>query len=151
MLSTDEILLLKKGKSTVTQLADLNACMATFATNLLLVVNDESPHCQALVLVPSRELALQFAKTAKSLIAEKVTCNVKVHACAGGNSLSGDMRRIESGAHVVIGTHGRALDMLKRGIIKREHLRVIAFDEELFAVLHETEVTDIYKYAGIGV
>ena len=45
--------------------------------------------------------------------------NIQVHACIGGTSIRDDLRKLESGVHVVVGTPGRVHDMINRGVLSK--------------------------------
>ena len=54
---------------------------------------------------------------------------VKVHACVGGTVVREDIKILKSGVHVIVGTPGRVLDMMKKGFLKVDHLRLFVLDE----------------------
>ena len=75
---------------------------------------------QALVLSPTRELALQ---TEKVVLALGDFMNIQAHACVGGKSLGEDIRKLDYGVHVVSGTPGRVFDMVKRRNLRTRNLK----------------------------
>lgn len=81
---------------------------------------------QALVLAPTRELALQSAREIEKLGARRGVDTVAVY---GGASMDQQIRALEKGARVISGTPGRVLDHLKRGTIKASRLRFLVLDE----------------------
>jgi ATP-dependent RNA helicase DeaD len=81
---------------------------------------------QALVLAPTRELALQSAREIEKLGARRGVDAVAVY---GGASMDQQIRALEKGARVISGTPGRVLDHLKRGTIKASRLRFLVLDE----------------------
>lgn len=81
---------------------------------------------QALVLAPTRELALQSAREIEKLGARR---GVKTVAVYGGASMERQIAALEKGARVISGTPGRVLDHLKRGTIDASRLRVLVLDE----------------------
>jgi ATP-dependent RNA helicase DeaD len=81
---------------------------------------------QALVLAPTRELALQSAREIDKLGARRGINSVAVY---GGASMEQQIRALEGGARVISGTPGRVLDHLKRGTIDASRLRVLVLDE----------------------
>ncbi len=89
---------------------------------LITVDGDE----QALVLAPTRELALQSAREIAKLGARRGIDAVAVY---GGASMEQQIRALEKGARVISGTPGRVLDHLKRGTIDASRLRVLVLDE----------------------
>jgi ATP-dependent RNA helicase DeaD len=81
---------------------------------------------QALVLAPTRELALQSAREIAKLGAHRGIDTVAVY---GGASMEQQIRALDKGARVISGTPGRVLDHLKRGTIDASRLRVLVLDE----------------------
>jgi len=82
---------------------------------------------QALVLVPTRELALQTAAVAKAL--GKRLDGLQVMTTTGGTSLRDDILRLEQIVHILIGTPGRVLDLAEKGIAKLNECKMCALDE----------------------
>ena len=82
--------------------------------------------CQALVLVPTRELARQVHHEAEMLFAGM---GLRAVAVYGGVGYGEQMDALKQGAHVVIGTPGRVLDHLLRRTLTLDHLAVLVFDE----------------------
>lgn len=81
---------------------------------------------QALVLVPTRELALQVEREAKVLFGSS---GLKACAIYGGVGYQEQLRALKSGVQVVIGTPGRVLDLLLKHHLEFNHLRELVFDE----------------------
>lgn len=81
---------------------------------------------QALILAPTRELALQSAREIERLGKHK---NVRVVAVYGGAPMERQVREIESGAQIISGTPGRVLDHLNRGTLRGEDIRILVLDE----------------------
>ena len=81
---------------------------------------------QALVLAPTRELALQSAREIAKLGNRRGIDTVAVY---GGASMEQQIRALDKGARVISGTPGRVLDHLKRGTIKASRLQVLVLDE----------------------
>ncbi|MGB5683002.1 MAG: DEAD/DEAH box helicase, partial [Polyangiales bacterium] len=81
---------------------------------------------QALVLAPTRELALQSAAEIEKLGAYR---NIDTVAVYGGASMDRQVRALEKGARVISGTPGRVLDHLKRGTMDASKLRFLVLDE----------------------
>ncbi|SBW01330.1 DEAD/DEAH box helicase domain protein [uncultured delta proteobacterium] len=82
--------------------------------------------CQCLVLVPTRELALQVAHEAEVLFGETGMRSVAVY---GGVGYGRQMEGLKKGAHLVVGTPGRVLDHLLRRTLNLDALRMLVFDE----------------------
>lgn len=93
---------------------------------VLELVNSLEPTTQALVLVPTRELAHQVAGEAELLGKATGVRNVAVY---GGVGYREQLAAFEKGAHIVIGTPGRILDHLLRRSLSLESLKFLIFDE----------------------
>lgn len=85
------------------------------------------PRIQALVIVPTRELALQTSQICIEL--SKHMDKVKVMATTGGTNLRDDILRLDETVHVIIATPGRILDLINKGLAKMESVQMIVLDE----------------------
>lgn len=99
---------------------------ATFSISLLQRIDTSVQKCQALVLAPTRELAQQIQKVVMAL---GDYMNAECHSCIGGTNVREDMTKLEQGVHVVVGTPGRVFDMINRGALKVDALRMFILDE----------------------
>jgi len=54
---------------------------------------------------------------------------VSCHACIGGRNRAREIQRFEKGVHIVVGTPGRMLDMMERGHLKTEDVKIVCIDE----------------------
>lgn len=99
---------------------------AAYLIPLLERVDPNAKHIQALVLVPTRELALQTSQICKDLSAHLGT---KVMVTLGGTSLKDDIMRLYQTVHVVVATPGRILDLMKKGIAKMSQCQMLVMDE----------------------
>ena len=80
----------------------------------------------ALVIAPTRELAMQVSKELQWLYAE---AGARVVTCVGGMDPMKERRALSSGSHIVVGTPGRLRDHLERGALDLSSLRVAVLDE----------------------
>jgi len=117
---------------------------ATFTIGILQQLDYSKNVCQALVLAPTRELAQQIQKV---VLAIGDYLQVKCHACIGGTRVADDVSKLESGVHVVVGTPGRVYDMICRGILKVETIKVFILDEadEMLSRGFKDQIYDIFK------
>jgi len=83
-------------------------------------------HPQGLVLVPTRELAMQVIDDLSSL-AEG--CELRTRLIAGGMPYTSQIRAIERGVHLVVATPGRLVDLVQRGSIELDQVRITVLDE----------------------
>jgi ATP-dependent RNA helicase DeaD len=114
------------GADLVGQAATGTGKTAAFALPLLQRVVPGGSTPQALVLVPTRELAIQVAEATHRY---GRGLGVRVLAVYGGQPIGRQIRSLESGVDVVIATPGRALDHLSRGTVSFARLRTVVLDE----------------------
>lgn len=81
---------------------------------------------QALIMAPTRELALQVSDELVSLRGDGA---LQVLTVYGGQSISEQLRRLSRGAHIVVGTPGRVLDVIKRGRLPLDQAKWVVLDE----------------------
>ena len=95
--------------------------------------------------MPTRELAQQIAKVVEYIGEYN---QVKVHACVGGTAVREDVKVLKSGVHVIVGTPGRVFDMMKKNLLKPDHLRMFVLDEadEMLSRGFQSQIQDIFKY-----
>jgi ATP-dependent RNA helicase DeaD len=82
---------------------------------------------QALVLAPTRELALQITEEFKKLA--KYKKGLKILSVYGGASIELQLKELKKGVHIIIGTPGRVIDHIQRGSLKTNQIRTVVLDE----------------------
>jgi ATP-dependent RNA helicase DeaD len=100
---------------------------AAFALPILQTLDVDRAVVQALVLTPTRELAIQVAEAIHTY--SKRIGHVRALPVYGGAPMFQQIRRLKAGVHVVVGTPGRIMDHLRRGTLKFEALRTVILDE----------------------
>ena len=100
---------------------------AAFAIPILERLNLDTVTPQALVLTPTRELAIQVAEAIHTY--GKRLGALRVLPVYGGHSMFQQISRLRHGVHVVVGTPGRILDHLRRGTLTFDALRMVVLDE----------------------
>jgi ATP-dependent RNA helicase DeaD len=100
---------------------------AAFALPILQKLDLAQDATQALVLTPTRELAIQVAEAVHSYA--KNLGRVRVAPIYGGDPMFKQIGRLRSGVHVVVGTPGRVMDHLKRGTLDVHALKLVVLDE----------------------
>eukprot|EP01025_Chloroclados_australasicus_P060374 TRINITY_DN7737_c0_g1_i1.p2 TRINITY_DN7737_c0_g1~~TRINITY_DN7737_c0_g1_i1.p2 ORF type:complete len:490 (-),score=49.25 TRINITY_DN7737_c0_g1_i1:217-1557(-) len=133
-----------KGLDVIQQAQSGTGKTATFCAGILNNLDYNVNSCQALVLAPTRELAQQIDKVMHSL-GEYV--KVKSHACVGGTSVREDTRILQAGVHVVVGTPGRVYDMLRRGALRADFIKMFALDEadEMLSRGFKDQIYEIFQ------
>jgi len=117
---------------------------ATFLIGALENIDIRDRRCQALVLAPTRELALQIQKVALGL---SHYLGLHCHACIGGTRRQDDVNRLSEGQHLVIGTPGRVYDLLEKRCLYVDDLRTFILDEadEMLSVGFKDQIYKIFK------
>jgi superfamily II DNA/RNA helicase len=85
-------------------------------------------HTHALVLVPTRELAMQVGETFRAL-AQNTWRSVRVATVFGGVSINPQMMALRGGAEIVVATPGRLLDLVDHNALRLDRLAVLVLDE----------------------
>ncbi len=99
---------------------------AAFGLPLIEMINTDSKTVQALILVPTRELAIQVSEEINSL---KGSNDFRIVPIYGGQSIDQQLRRLKKGVHVVVGTPGRVIDHLNRRTLKLGQIQHLILDE----------------------
>ncbi|OED45971.1 ATP-dependent RNA helicase [Endozoicomonas sp. (ex Bugula neritina AB1)] len=100
---------------------------AAFALPLLSRIDTKLRNPQVLVLAPTRELAIQVAEAFQRYARHMPGFHVL--PVYGGQDMRGQLRGLQRGAHVIVGTPGRVMDHLRRGSMKLDGLRAVVLDE----------------------
>ncbi|KAJ9316521.1 hypothetical protein DTO271D3_3326 [Paecilomyces variotii] len=99
---------------------------AAFVIPTLERINPKSTKTQALILVPTRELALQTSQVCKTL-GKHLGVNVMV--TTGGTGLMDDIIRLNDPVHIIVGTPGRVLDLASKGVADLSECHTFVMDE----------------------
>lgn len=99
---------------------------ASFALPIIEKIKENAGQVQAIVLTPTRELALQVAKEFESLMGRK---RLRVLAVYGGASVSEQRDRLRQGIDIVVGTPGRVIDQLERRSLNLSMISFAVLDE----------------------
>ena len=101
----------------------------TFGAILLDRVDRTLPHPQALVISPTREVALQSHAVIQTLAASLLDPPLRLHACLGGLPVAADRAALARGCHAVVGTPGRVRQLLEEGALRPDGIRAFVIDE----------------------
>lgn len=137
------------GRDTIAQAQSGTGKTATFSIGMLEVVDSKNRETQALVLSPTRELAIQIQNVIKAL---GDYMNIQCHACIGGTNVGSDIKALAKGQHIVSGTPGRVLDMIKRRNLNTRNVKMLILDEadELLSKGFKEQIYDIYRQLPAG-
>ncbi|NHC05864.1 DEAD/DEAH box helicase [Azonexus fungiphilus] len=100
---------------------------AAFALPLMETIDIKVSKPQALILTPTRELAIQVAEALQSYA--KNLPGFHVLPIYGGQSYTIQLKQLARGAHVIVGTPGRVMDHLERKTLNLDHLKTLVLDE----------------------
>lgn len=100
---------------------------AAFGLPIIGQIDFEARAIQALMLAPTRELCVQITKDLERF--GSYYKGFKVAAVYGGASIEGQIKQLQRGPQIVVGTPGRTLDMIRRGALKVEGIRWLVLDE----------------------
>eukprot|EP01139_Manchomonas_bermudensis_P023781 Amastigsp_a841553_853.p1 type:complete len:406 gc:universal Amastigsp_a841553_853:102-1319(+) len=118
---------------------------AAYCIPVLELVDAAVPEIQAILLVPTRELALQTAQVCKELAK---FLNLAVMSSTGGTPLKDDILRLYAPVHIVVATPGRILDLARKGIADLDYCKVVAMDEadKLLAPEFTPDIEGLIEY-----
>lgn len=100
---------------------------AAFGIPVLERIDVSSNAVQALVLCPTRELAVQVSEEIGRLA--KYIKGLRIEAIYGGDSIDRQIRSLKKGVHIVVGTPGRVMDHMERKTLKFDEVRMMVLDE----------------------
>lgn len=119
-----------------------------FSIALLQRMDFRHRQLQGLVLSPTRELAQQTHQVV-SQIGEYVSeSQTFCHTFVGGTRVQEDLKKLQAGVVVAVGTPGRVSDVIKRGALRTEYLRVLVLDEadEMLSQGFSEQIYEIFKF-----
>ncbi|MEC4749236.1 DEAD/DEAH box helicase [Methylomicrobium sp. Wu6] len=116
-----------QGKDVLGQAQTGTGKTAAFALPILSRIDLKQKDPQVLVLAPTRELAIQVAEAFQRYAAHLKGFHVL--PIYGGQDYTSQLRQLNRGAHVVVGTPGRVMDHMRRGTLKLDNLSVLVLDE----------------------
>jgi len=125
-IQSQTIPLVLEGKDVIGQAQTGTGKTAAFGIPTIEKIIDGSRYIQALVLTPTRELAIQIAEEFNKIGKYK---RVKTLPIYGGQSIDRQIRALHAGVQIVVGTPGRLLDHLRRNTMKLSEVRILILDE----------------------
>lgn len=118
--------IIQDGRDIVGQAQTGTGKTAAFGIPIIELIHRKSNGPQALVLVPTRELALQVKNEISSIGKYK---NITAIAVYGGQSLQSQITSLKQGVDIIIATPGRLMDHIQRGTIKLNRIKIAVLDE----------------------
>jgi len=145
-IQTQAIPQLLEGRDVVGQSQTGTGKTAAYSLPILEQIEVEQLAVQALVLTPTRELAQQVAEAIKDFTVER---KLRVLTVCGGQSIERQIRSLERGIQIVVGTPGRVIDLLERKNLNFSELKWVVLDEadEMLSMGFIDDVKKILKQA----
>lgn len=136
---------LLEGKDVIAQSQTGTGKTFAFVLPIVEKIDINSPHIQALIVTPTRELALQITNEIQKLI-EQIE-GVNVLAVYGGQDVEAQLKKLKKNIHIVIGTPGRILDHIRRETVDFSKAAFLVLDEadQMLHIGFLNEVEEIIK------
>lgn len=126
-IQQDTIPLIMEGKDIVGQSNTGTGKTAAYAIPILEKIDKELKMPQALVLLPTRELAVQVANEVRKI--GKYMDGIKTVTVYGGADIKDQINKLKAGAQIIAGTPGRIIDLIERHVIKLGEIKITVLDE----------------------
>lgn len=134
-----------KGKDLIGQAQTGTGKTASFGIPVIESIDANSKKVQAIVLCPTRELAIQVSEELGELL--KYKKSIKVIPIYGGQSIERQINALKHGVNIVIGTPGRVIDHIGRGTLKLDDVKIVVLDEadEMLDMGFRDDIEEILK------
>jgi translation initiation factor 4A len=134
-----------EGSDTIAQAQSGTGKTATFSISCLQRLDLRVSKTQALILAPTRELAQQIQKVVRDL---GDFLQVTSHACIGGTLVRDDVRALQQGIQIVVGTPGRVYDMINRQVLNLSKVKMFVLDEadEMLSRGFKDQIYDVFQH-----
>lgn len=126
-IQAQSIPVILSGKDVIGQAQTGTGKTAAFSIPLLEMINPEDKSLQAVVLCPTRELAIQVSSEIRKI--GKYMHGVKTLPIYGGQPIDRQIKSLKGGVQVVIGTPGRVIDHINRRTLKLDNVKMVMLDE----------------------
>lgn len=126
-IQSQSISKIMQGKDIIGQSQTGTGKTAAFGIPCLEKIDSENKKLQALILCPTRELAIQVSEEFKKLVKYKE--NIRIIPIYGGQPIERQIFALKKGAQVIIGTPGRVMDHMRRRTLKMETVKMVVLDE----------------------
>ena len=126
-IQAEAIPVVLSGKDIIGQAQTGTGKTAAFMLPILEKIDTKNRNVQALVLCPTRELAVQVHEESKKFA--RNMRDVHILSIYGGQSYDPQIRALKKGVQIVVGTPGRVMDHMRRGTLKLENLKMLVLDE----------------------
>ncbi len=145
VIQQQAIVPLKEGNDVIAQAQSGTGKTGAFTIGSLSRVDFDLCVPQVLIVAPTRELAEQIELVVQSI---GNVAGVKTRACIGGRKAMEDSDELRRGVHVVVGTTGRVIDLMRRGILKCDRLQSFILDEadEMLSLGFQEDIRMMFRF-----
>lgn len=136
--------LIMDGKDVIGQAQTGTGKTLAYASSILSKMNVDSNVVKAIILTPTRELAIQVCEEFHTL---NRMANFDIISVYGGTRIDTQIKQLKRGVDVVVGTPGRVMDLMKRHALKLDHLEYFILDEadEMLNMGFQEDIEQIFK------
>lgn len=139
---------MRTGRDLVGQAQTGTGKTAAFGIPLLEKIDVENKRLQAIILCPTRELAIQVAEEIRNLA--KYMSGIKILPVYGGQDIVKQIRSLKGGVQIVVGTPGRVMDHMRRKTMRMDDVATVVLDEadEMLSMGFREDIETILKETG---
>lgn len=118
---------------------------ASYSLPIIQKINKNSNTTQAIILAPTRELAVQITEEIRKFT--KYEENVSCVAIYGGDQIDKQIKLLKKGVKIVVGTPGRVMDHMRRKTLKLDNIKMVVLDEadEMLKMGFEEDINEIFS------
>jgi ATP-dependent RNA helicase DDX6/DHH1 len=125
-IQEEAIPLIMEGKNIIGKAKTGTGKTGAYAIPAISMIDKDDTNVQVLVIVPTRELALQTSATMKKFSAY---LDLEIMSSLGGTSIKEDILRLENTVHIIVATPGRILDLAEKGVVDLSTVKIAILDE----------------------
>jgi translation initiation factor 4A len=136
-----------EGKDLIGQAQSGTGKTGSFTIGSLQKIDISKNAIQVLILAPTRELVKQITDVVSNI--SSAMENLIVRSCIGGTSVNEDIQYFKKKQpHMIVGTAGRVFDMIKKGYLKTDNIKIIVMDEadEMLSKGFKNQIYDIFQF-----
>ena len=139
---------LTRGGDVIAQAQSGTGKTGAFSIGTLQRLDFRHRHLQALILSPTRELAQQTHAVISTLGDYLSGGQPFCHTFVGGTKVQDDLRKLQAGVIVAVGTPGRISDVIKRGALRTDNLKILVLDEadEMLSQGFADQIYEIFRF-----
>ena len=139
---------IKEGKDVIAQAQSGTGKTGAFSVSCLQRIDEKKKEIQALIMAPTRELAIQIHKVVSELGTFMCEKGLEVKLVIGGKAMESDVKELESKPQIIVGTPGRVHDLIRRKKINTRTIKIMILDEadEMLSSGFKEQVYNIFQY-----